>query len=71
MSTSGVVTDYEVGVSRYYRFKQNDGRGFGIIRLDAVGSARGTVVDENLSEAQAEATLAAYRREERLTPAGT
>lgn len=52
------------GISRYYRFTQHDGRGCGILRLDAIGSNKATVVDANLTEDEAEARLAAYRREE-------
>lgn len=55
----------ETKTSRYHRFKQDDGQGFGIIRLDAIGSNRATVVDANLAESEASERLAAYRREER------
>lgn len=57
----------DLGASRYHRFKQDDGRGYGIIRLDAIGSNRATVIDANLSDGDATARLAAYRREERGT----
>lgn len=57
------VTD-ATGVSRYYSFTQHDGRGHGILRLDAIGSNRATVIDVDLTEDEANARLAAYRREE-------
>lgn len=50
--------------SRYFRFTQLDGRGFGILMLDAIGGNRARVVDCNLPEDDAEARLASYRREE-------
>jgi hypothetical protein len=61
---------HAIGVSRYYRFTQHDGRGFGVLRLDAVDCTRATVVDANLSETEADARLAAYRLEERA-PCGS
>ena len=50
--------------SRYHRFKQDDGKGFGILRLDAIGGNEATIVDANLTEDAARELLAAYRREE-------
>lgn len=55
--------------SRYFRFQQNDGRGFGILRLDAIGDSRATIMDAGLSEVDAEARLAVYRLEERAPTA--
>jgi hypothetical protein len=52
-----------VPVSRFFRFTQSDGRGFGIIRL--AGRNLFTIIDANLSEDEAEAKLAAYRSKER------
>lgn len=48
--------------SAYHLFRQHDGRGFGIIRLE--GGNRALVVDANLPESDARARLAAFRREE-------
>lgn len=50
--------------SKYHRFTQNDGHGFGIIRLDAIGGDRATVMDVNLGAAEAADRLVAYRRGE-------
>jgi hypothetical protein len=56
----------DMTTSRYHRFKQDNGRGFGILKLDAIGSSRATVIDANLPEDEATFRLAAYRREEQL-----
>lgn len=49
--------------SRFFRFTQSDGRWFGILRL--AGGNFATIVDANLSEDEADARLASYRRAER------
>lgn len=54
--------------SRYHVFRQHDGRGFGILRQDDIGSDAATIIDANLPEAEARAALAAYRREEGVEP---
>jgi hypothetical protein len=48
--------------SAYHLFEQNDGRGWGILRL--TGGNQAVVVDANMVEAAARDRLAAYRREE-------
>lgn len=51
-------------LSRYHKFRQNDGNGWGILRQDHIGSKEAIVIAANLREADATAALAAYRREE-------
>lgn len=50
--------------SRYHRARQHNGRGYMIIRQDAIGSSEAMVIAVDLSDAEASETLAAYRREE-------
>ncbi len=50
--------------SRYHRVRQHNGRGYTIIRQDAIGSTSATVLDVDLSDDEARVALAAYRREE-------
>lgn len=51
-------------VSRYHLAKQNNGRGWLVLRLDAIGSMSGTVVDCNLTQEDAHALLCELRAEE-------
>ncbi len=52
----------EFSTSAYHLFKQNDGRGWGILRL--TGGNQAVVVDANLPEGDARDRLATYRRKE-------
>lgn len=51
-------------LSRYHIAKQNDGRGWMLCRLNALGSKQAVVVAVNLGESDARCRPAAYRREE-------
>jgi hypothetical protein len=50
--------------SRYHAARQNDGRGWMLLRLERLGSARATVIAANLTEQDARARLDEYRRVE-------
>jgi hypothetical protein len=52
--------------SRYHAARQNDGKGWMLLRLDRIGSARATVIATNLTEADARTKLDEYRYVEEI-----
>lgn len=50
--------------SRYHAARQNDGRGWMLIRLEAIGSAEARIIDANLTEQLARERLADLRAAE-------
>lgn len=52
--------------TRYHAARQNDGRGWMLLRLEKLGSARATVIAVNLSEQDARDRLDEYRRVEEI-----
>lgn len=53
-------------MSRYFAVKQDDGRGWLVLRLDEIGGSYGTVVDCNMPEEAAHDLLADLRASEVL-----
>lgn len=51
--------------SRYHRFRQRDGRGFGILMIDEDDVMRATVLHANMTDDEAAKLLAELRAGER------
>lgn len=56
--------------SRYYRFKQTDGRGFMIVKLDDSDVTKGTILHINMTSETADDHVEALRVGERQADRG-